>query len=161
MGDLLPPGKMIPAQSMGKQDCGAGPGALVVDLGARVLNKAARNGGWVSVCGRLLFLCLPPARYKRASSSEAGEFREVTTCDHGSEINSAIRPRPMFGYIKSESSERLQTDTVLRGRPLTSIAFYVYLSSVTLAPPTTCQSVRRSNPPTIYFSRQHPHFVLP
>jgi hypothetical protein len=65
---------------------------------------------------------------------------------------SAIRPRPIFGYLRSESSERLQTDTVLWRRPLTSIAFCVYLSSVTHAPPITCQSVRTSNSPTTYFS---------
>ena len=97
MGDLLPPGKMIPAQSMGKHDRRTAPGALVVDLGARVLNKAARNGGWVSVCGRLFFLRLPAGSYQRASSGEGGELREVTTCDHGSQINSAIRSRPILG----------------------------------------------------------------
>src|SRR5216683_4158854 len=91
MGDLLPPGKMIPAQSMGKHDSGTAPGALVVDLGASVLNKAACNGGWVSVCGPLFFLRLPAGRHKRASSGKAGELGEVTTCDHASEINSAIR----------------------------------------------------------------------
>src|SRR5258708_24642594 len=147
MGALLPRGKMLPAKSMGKHDSGTAPGALVVDLGASVLNKAACNGGWVSVCGPWFFLRLTAGRHKRASSGKAGELGEVTTCDHGSEINSAIRPRPMFGYIRSESSQRLQTDTVLRGRPLTSIAFCVYLSSVTLAPPTTCQFFRTSNLP--------------
>src|SRR6516162_8525563 len=35
---------MIPAQPMGKHDCWTAAGALVVDLRACVLNKAARNG---------------------------------------------------------------------------------------------------------------------
>src|SRR5258708_22048853 len=102
MGDLLPPGKMIPAQSMGKHDRGTAPGALVVDLGASVLNKAACNGGWGSVFGRLFFLRLPPRRHKPASSGKAGELREVTTRDHRAAINSALRPRAISGSITSQ-----------------------------------------------------------
>src|ERR1700693_6581865 len=44
MGNLLPPGKLIPAQSVGKHDGWSSARALVVDLGARALNETARNG---------------------------------------------------------------------------------------------------------------------
>ncbi len=87
MWDLLPPGKMIPAQPMGKHNCWTAAGALVVDLGARVLNKTARNSGWVSRGGRLFFLGLPAGRHKRVSSGEASEFREIATRNHGEETN--------------------------------------------------------------------------
>ena|SRR6266849_5186574 len=94
MGDLLPPGKMISAQPMGKHDCGAAADALVVDLGARVLNNAARNSGGVSGCGRLFFLRLATGRYKRASSGEAGEFREIATRNHEEESNIVVQRAP-------------------------------------------------------------------
>jgi hypothetical protein len=70
---------------MGKYDCRTAADALVVDFGARVLNKAACNSGWVSSCGRLFFLRFPAGRHKRASSGEAGELGEIATRDHGEE----------------------------------------------------------------------------
>src|SRR5260370_14030325 len=88
---------MSPRHAWGNPDRGTALGEVVVDLGAGVLTKAARNGGWVSVWGRLFSLRLPAGSYQRASSGEAGKFGEVTTCDHGSQINSAIRPRPILG----------------------------------------------------------------
>ncbi len=94
MWDLLPPGKMIPAQPMGKHNCWTAAGALVVDLSARVLNKAVRNSGWVSRGGRLFFLGLPTGRHKRASSSEASEFREIATLNHGEETNIVAQRLP-------------------------------------------------------------------
>jgi len=70
---------MIPAQPMGKYDCRTATGALVVDLRACVLNKAARNGSRISSYGSLLFLRLSARRYKQASSGDAGEFCEIAT----------------------------------------------------------------------------------
>jgi len=78
---------MIPAQSMGKHDCRTAAGALVVDLGPGILDNAARDNGLVTGCGQLFFLRLAAGRYERASSGEAGEFREIATRNHGIEIS--------------------------------------------------------------------------
>src|SRR6516165_7780861 len=86
VGDLLPPREMISAQSMSKHNCWTAAGPLVVDLGARVLNEAARNCGRISGYASLLFLRLCARRYKESSSRDAGEFREIATRNHGLEI---------------------------------------------------------------------------
>jgi len=81
MRNLLPPRKMIPAQSMGKHDGWSGAGALVVDFGARVLNETARNGS-ISDFRRLPLLRFPAGRYQHATGGEACEFREIATRNH-------------------------------------------------------------------------------
>src|SRR5262249_19547333 len=66
-----------------KHNCWSDAGALVIDLRASVLNKAARNYGRISRYGSLLFLRLAARSYKQASGGNAGEFREIATRDHG------------------------------------------------------------------------------
>src|SRR6266481_3185814 len=114
MGDLLPPGKMIPAQSMRKHDGGTAAGALVVDFRALPLNKAARNGSRISRCGRLLFLRLTAGRHNHASRGKTGKFRKVTPCDHvrhhsGIPLLSSTRPASLalpLQRVKRQSLRR-------------------------------------------------------
>src|SRR6266436_3193175 len=82
MRDLLPPRKMIPAQSMGKHDCWSGAGELVVDLGARALNETARDDR-ISEFRRLPLLRLSAGRYQHTSRGEACQFREIAARNHG------------------------------------------------------------------------------
>ena len=96
MGDLLPPGKMIPAQSVRKHDGWSGAGALVVDLGARALNETARNGS-ISDFRRLPLLRLSAGRYQHTSGGEACEFREIATRDHGEATSIVAQSVPARG----------------------------------------------------------------
>jgi len=98
MRNLLPPRKMIPAQSVGKHDRWSAAGALVVDLGARVLNETARNGS-ISDFRRLPLLRFPAGRYQHASGGEACEFREIATRNH-EEVTSIVAQRvPAQGWL--------------------------------------------------------------
>jgi len=72
---------MVPAQSVGKDDGWSVAGTLVINLGAFILNEAARNGS-ISDFRSLPLLRLSAGRYQHTSGGEACQFREIATRDH-------------------------------------------------------------------------------
>ena len=80
--DLLPPRKMIPADSVGKHDRGAAAAELVIDLSTGVLNKSARDRCRISSYRRLPFVRPFSRGDKQASSGYAGELCEIAACNH-------------------------------------------------------------------------------
>ena len=111
---------MTPAESMGKDDCRTASGALVVDLGARVLNITVSNRGWISSCGGLFLLRLSARRHKCASSREAGEFCEIASGDHVEEANivaQRVTAQAKYRADTRRRSEGLLHRMYLQGRP--------------------------------------------
>ena len=93
IGNLLPPGNMIPAQSMRKHDRWSAARALEVDLGAFAWNDAARNSRVPDFSG-LPLLRFSAARYQHTSSGEPCESREITTRNHGEVIGIVTQRLP-------------------------------------------------------------------
>jgi len=89
---------MVPAQSVGKHDGWSVAGALVINLGAFILNEAARNGS-ISDFRRLPLLSLSARRYQHTSGGEASQFREIATRNHGEVASIVAQRAPGRGWF--------------------------------------------------------------